>query len=113
MESWAPREVDPEDDTCVFNSMFKEHILERSDYSPDFTGLIRFLYAKHLMRTAAAESSCIALPLCDEAIGEDVILDHRLANGFTMLEVSFDLVENGYLMGTSSIWQFPKRFFFW
>ena len=108
MDRWAPREVDPEDDTCVFNSMFKEHTLERSDYSSDFRGLIRFLYAKHFMRTAAAESSCIALPFCDEAIDEDVILDHRLANGFTMMEVSFDLAKNGYLVGTSPIWQFPR-----
>ena len=110
MDYWLPREVDSENETCVFNSMFKEHTLERSDYSSDFRGLIRFLYAKHFMRTAAAESSCIALPLCDEAIDEDVILDHRLANGFTMLDVSFDLATNGYLVGTSSIWQFPKRF---
>ena len=108
MDRWAPREVDPEDDTCVFNSMFKEHTLERSDYSSDFRGLIRFLYAKHFMSTAAAESSCIALPFCDEAIDEDVILDHRLANGFTMMEVSFDLAKNGYLVGTSPIWQFPR-----
>ena len=111
MDCRAPREVDSEDNTCVFNSMFKEHTLERSDYSSDFRGLIRFLYAKHFMKTAAAESFCMALPLCDEAIDEDVILDHRLANGFTMLGVSFDLAKNRYLVGTSSIWQFPKRFF--
>ena len=102
MDYWLPREVDSEDVTCVFNSMFKEHTLDRSAYSSDFRGLIRFLYAKHYMRTAVAESSCIALPLCEEAIDEDLLLDYRLANGFTTLDVSFDVFQMHMLFPSRS-----------
>ena len=49
MEISVSRENASDDQSCLFASMWKEHTLKRSEYYPDFKGLLRFLYAKHFM----------------------------------------------------------------
>ena len=59
-------------DELLYTSMWREHNLKRSDYASDYNGLLRFLYARHFMSTAVAESSCLSLPLCEESVDEDL-----------------------------------------
>ena len=79
---------------------WKHHILERSDYPSDLRGLTRFMYARNYMSITVAESSCLDLPRCEEAIDEDIVLEHRVASGLTMTNMSFGLAEHGDLVTT-------------
>ena len=102
---------DASDDlSCVFTSMWREHTLKRTDYPPDLNGLIRFMYAKQFMSTAVAESRCFALPLCEESVGDDLLLQQRLANGMTFSGVSFSRSKSGDLLGRSSRASVPRMF---
>ena len=97
-------------DDCVFTSMWREHPLKRTDYPSDLNGLMRFIYAKQFMSTAVAESCCFALPLCEEAVDEDLLLQQRLASGVTSSGVSFSCSQSGDLLGRSSCASVPRRF---
>ena len=58
-------------DELLYTSMWRQHTLKRLDYAPDYNGFLRFLYPRHFMSTAVAESSCLSLPLCEDSVDED------------------------------------------
>jgi hypothetical protein len=91
MENVEPSEDASDEQSFLFTSMWREHKLKRSAYSSDLNGLLRFLYAKRFMSTAVAESCCLAFPLCEESVDEDLVLKQRLASGLTSIGVSFSL----------------------
>ena len=60
------------------------------------------------MSITVAESSCLDLPRCEEAIDEDIVLEHRVASGLTMTNMSFGLAKNGDLVTTCSSWDVSR-----
>ena len=103
-------EVASDDQVVSFASMWRNHYLKRCDYSSDFNGLMRFLYAKHYMSTAVAESSCLAQPLCEESVDVDLLLKERVACGLTCTGVSFSRAHDGDLLGRFSQASVPRKF---